>query len=203
MDFHEVLRVAGGAGTLAMFVPMAVEIVRRDAEGQSFATWLLWASLDTILSISTILKHGNFLLPLGYAIGGWALTLLLLAKRRFAWGKLDSVVLALVIGCLVGWRLGGARTAIICGTLATSFATIPGLVELWRKPQRTVGNVWMGFTLVNALSLFGGTAMTIEERFTPAVFTMLSFLMVVASRKEMFIKRRSHPAKLDSGGGNH
>ncbi|HXE42884.1 MAG TPA: hypothetical protein VN516_07650, partial [Candidatus Baltobacteraceae bacterium] len=171
MDFHEVLRIAGGVGTLLMFIPMAVEINKRGSAGQSFATWLLWSALDSILAVSTILKHGNYLLPLGYAIGGWALTGLLLAKGRFAWTRLDNVILAFVVVCLIGWGLGGARTAIVCATLATSLASIPGLVELWRNPQRTIGNIWMGYALTNALSFAGGTAMTIEERFTPAVFT--------------------------------
>lgn len=188
IDIHEILKIAGGAGTLAMFIPMAMAIVKRGGEGQSFATWLLWSALDTILSVSTIWQHGNFLLPLGYAIGGWVLTFLLVGKGRFGWGKLDNAVLALVIGCLVGWKTGGAHTAIICATLATSFATIPGFVELWQRPVHAVGNIWAGYALTNALSFFGGTAMTIEERFTPAVFTILSLLMVVASRKEIFIK---------------
>jgi hypothetical protein len=199
MDFHEVLKIAGGAGTLAMFIPMAVEILRRGTAGQSFSTWFLWALLDTILSASTILKHGNYLLPLGYALGGWCLTGLLLAKGRFAWGRLDSVVLALVIGCLAGWGLGGAKTAIISATSATCAATIPGLVELWREPLRAVGNVWAGFMLANAVSFLGGTAMTVEERFTPAVFTILSGLMVVASRRQIFVARRSTPPNLDTG----
>jgi len=201
MDFHEVLRIAGGVGTLAMFIPMAMEIVKRNGEGQSFATWLLWSALDSILAISTILKHGNYLLPLGYAIGGWALTGLLLAKGRFAWTRLDNVILVFVVGCLIGWGLGGARMAIISATLATSLATIPGLVELWRKPVRAVGNIWAGYALANALSFFGGTAMTIEERFTPAMFTTLSLLMVGASRKESFVKR-NNPPKLDSADSN-
>ena len=199
MDFHEVLKIAGGAGTLAMFIPMAVEIIRRGTAGQSLSTWLLWAMLDTILSVSTILKHGNYLLPLGYALGGWCLTGLLLVKGRFAWSRLDSVVLALVIGCLAGWELGGPKTAIIAATSATCVATIPGLVELWREPLRAVGNVWVGFTLANGISFLGGTAMTVEERFTPAVFTILSGLMVVASRRRTVGARRSGFANLDTG----
>ena len=52
-----------------------------------------------------------------------------------------------------------------------------------RLPQRAVGNVWVGFVLTNTLSFAGGTAMTVEERFSPAVFAILSLLMVIASRK--------------------
>ncbi|HVU09366.1 MAG TPA: hypothetical protein VHG89_12560 [Verrucomicrobiae bacterium] len=198
MDVHEVFRIAGGVGTLAMFIPMAVEIVKRAGAGQSFATWLLWAMLDTILAASTIVRNGNFLLPLGYAVGGWLLTGLLLVKGGFRWGRLDSVILGFVFVCLVSWKLGSAKTAIIFTTLATVLATIPGLVELWRNPQRTIGNIWAGYALTNAFSFFGGTAMTVEERFSPAVFTMLALLMVAVSRREYFFARRDNPAKLDS-----
>ncbi len=183
MEIHEALKIAGGAGTLLMFIPMSLEVIKRNGDGQSFSTWLLWAMLDSILAASTIVQHGNFLLPLGYAMGGWILTGLLIMKGRFAWGRLDSVVLALVLVCLAGWGLGGARTAIIFATLATTFATVPGFIELWRHPQRAVGNVWVGFVLTNTLSFAGGAAMTVEERFSPAVFAILSLLMVIASRK--------------------
>jgi hypothetical protein len=192
MDIHNLLKIAGGVGCLVLFIPLAIETMKDGGVGQSFATWILWATLDTILTVSTIVKHGNFLLPLSFAAGGMMMTILLLVKGRFAWGWLDSVVLALVAGCLVGWYLGGARTAIAAATTATSLATIPGLIEMWRSPQRAVGNIWGAYTLANGLSFLGGTAMTIEERFTPAVFTTLSFLMFIASR------RRSRPAGLDN-----
>jgi hypothetical protein len=41
--------------------------------------------------------------------------------------------------------------------------------------------------------------MTVEERFTPAVFTILSGLMVVASRRRTVGARRSGFANLDTG----
>ena len=101
MDFHDLLKIAGGILALALFVPMAVEVIKDGGAGQSFATWFLWAALDTILTISILLQHGNFLLPLGFAIGGMILTALLLVKGRFAWGRTDSLILVLVLGCLV------------------------------------------------------------------------------------------------------
>lgn len=183
MDFHDVLKLAGGIGALALFVPMTVEVIKDGGAGQSFATWLLWAMLDTILTVSLFLQHGNFLLPLGFATGGIALTTVLLVKGRFAWGRLDSVILVLVLGCLVGWRLGGARTATVAATLGICLAGIPGLVELWRNPQRKVGNIWGWYVLANGLSFLGGTAMTVEERFAPGAFGAYSLLMFVASRR--------------------
>ena len=183
MDFHDALKIAGGLGALALFVPMAVEMIKDGGAGQSFATWMLWAALDTILTISLFLQRGNYLLPLGFAAGGIALTTLLLVKGRFAWSRMDSVILALVLGCLIGWRLGGEKTATVATTLGICLAGIPGLVELWRNPQRKVGNIWGWYVLANGLSFLGGTAMTMEERFAPGVFAVFSLLMFVASRR--------------------
>ena len=138
MDLHDVLKLAGGIGALALFVPMAIRFIRDGGAGQSFATWMLWAALDSILTISLFLQHGNYLLPLGFATGGIALTTLLLFKGRLAWGRMDSVVLVLVLGCLVGWKLGGTQAATVAATVGIFLAGIPGLVELWRNPQRQV-----------------------------------------------------------------
>ena len=183
MDFHDFLKIAGGIGALALFVPMAVEMIKDGGAGQSFATWLLWAALDTILTISLFLQRGNYLLPLGFAVGGIVLTTLLLVKGRFAWGRMDSVILALVLGCLIGWRLGGEKTATVAATLGICLAGVPGLVELWRNPQRKVGNIWGWYVLANGLAFLGGTSMTLEERFAPGVFAVFSLLMFVASRR--------------------
>jgi hypothetical protein len=183
MDIHNFLKLAGGIGALALFVPMAVEVVKDGGAGQSFATWLLWAALDTILTISLLLQHGNYLLPLGFAAGGIVLTTLLLVKGRFAWGRMDNVILLLVLGCLLGWKLGGAKAATVAATLGICLAGVPGLVELWRNPQRKVGNIWGWYVLANGLAFLGGTAMTVEERFAPGVFAVYSLLMFVASRK--------------------
>ena len=185
VDIHNILKIIGGVGTVLLFIPMAIQTVKENGAGQSFATWILWAALDTILAISTIMKDGNYLLPLGFSIGGVAMTVLLLLKRRFAWEKLDNLVLGLVVVCLVVWYLTGARTAIIASTLATSLASIPGLIELWQRPQRRVANLWGWFAITNAVSFFGGTAMSIEEKFTPAIFTVLSLMMFIAGRRNL------------------
>ena len=183
MDFHNFLKIAGGLGALVLFVPMAVEAIKDGGAGQSFATWLLWAALDTILTISLFQQHGNYLLPLGFAVGSATLTSLLLFKGRFAWGHMESVILALMLGCLIGWKLGGAKTATVAATLGICLAGVPGLLELWRNPQRKVGNIWGWYVLANGLAFLGGTAMTLEERFAPGVFAAYSLLLFFASRK--------------------
>ena len=182
MDYHEALKLAGGFLALLLFLPLIIEILKEDARGQSCATWFLWGVLDTVLTISVIAQHGNFWLPLGFAIGDVLLVFLLLAKGRFQWGKFETGILVLVLGCLAAWKLAGPRIATIAATLGICVAGLPGLLAMLKQPQRKVGNIWAAYALANALSFFGGTAMTIQERFAPGVFALCSLAMFAASR---------------------
>jgi hypothetical protein len=184
MDHHAFLKIAGGLLALLLFIPLIASVLKEGAEGQSCATWFLWGLLDTILTISIIEQRGNFLLPLGFAMGDVLLVILLLAKGRFRWGIFETAILAMVIGCIVGWKFAGPKTATISATLGICIAGIPGLLAMTKHPQRRVGNVWAGYILANALSFFGSTAMTIEERFAPGVFALCSLAMFAASRKK-------------------
>ena len=182
MDYHEPLKIAGGVMALLLFIPLIRSVLKEGVEGQSGATWLLWAMLDTVLTISIIEQRGNFYLPLGFAIGDTVLVILLLIKRQFRWGWFETVIFLIVIGCMIGWRLAGPRTANILATLGICVAGIPGFVAMLKNPQRQVGNVWLGYVLANMLSFFGGATMTIEERFAPGVFALCSLAMFAASR---------------------
>jgi len=182
MDYHEPLKIAGGVMALLLFIPLIRSVLKEGVEGQSGATWLLWAMLDTVLTISIIEQRGNFYLPLGFAIGDTVLVILLLIKRQFRWGWFEMVIFLMVIGCMIGWRLAGPRTANILATFGICVAGIPGLVTMLKNPQRQVGNVWLGYVLANMLSFFGGATMTIEERFAPGVFALCSLAMFAASR---------------------
>jgi hypothetical protein len=183
MDYHQGLKIAGGLLALLLFIPMVLSILKEGVEGQSCATWLLWGALDTILTISIMEQRGNFLLPLGFAIGDVLLVILLLVKGKFNWGLFESVILLMVIGCVIGWKVGGPKAATVAATLGIVVAGVPGLMAMWKKPQGAVGNVWAGYILANGLSFFGGTAMIIEERFAPGVFALCSLVMFAASKR--------------------
>jgi len=180
MNGHEILKLAGGLLALALFVPMILEIVRTRGAGQSFATWALWAILDVILTITLWLQHGNYLLSLGFAVGGVFLSVVLLAQGGWAWGKFETVIALMVFVSLAVWKFSGSRNAMIAVTTAICLAGIPGFVEMLRKPQPAAGKLWAGYTVANGLAFFGGTAMTLEERLAPTAFTGLSLLMLAA-----------------------
>jgi hypothetical protein len=181
MNGHDILKLAGGVMALALFVPMIVTVARTGAAGQSFATWALWAVLDSTLTITIWQQHGNYLLTLGFALGGIALSAALLVRGGFAWGKFETIISILVLASLAVWKFSGPRDATIAVTVAICIAGVPGIVAMARKPQPSAGKIWAGYVVANGLAFFGGTAMTVEERLAPAAFVGLSVLMVAAS----------------------
>jgi len=182
MDFHGILQIAGGALALLLFIPLIRTIIKEGAQGQSCATWFLWALLDCILAISIIEQHGNFYLPLGFAIGDFSLVILLLVKKKVRWGLFETIILLMVIGCIFGWKLAGPKIATISATLGICIAGIPGLIEMVKHPQRKIGNIWAWYVVANLLGFFGGVAMTIQERFAPGIFALCALMMFAASR---------------------
>jgi hypothetical protein len=180
MNGHEILKLAGGVMALGLFVPMILEIVRSRGAGQSFATWGLWAVLDSMLTITLFQQDGNYLLSLGFAVGGVFLSAVLLAQGGCAWGKFETIIALMVLASLAVWKFSGPRNATIAITTAICVAGIPGIVEMLRKPQPSAGKLWAGYTIANSLSFFGGTAMTVEERLAPGAFMALSVLMLGA-----------------------
>jgi hypothetical protein len=181
MDLHDILKLASGVLTLVLFVPLIVGVVREGGAGQSFATWILWAVLDTILSTSIILQHGNYFVVLGFAIGGWLMAGLLLWRRRVTWGRFESGVLLLVIACVAAWQFSGPVGATVASTLVICVAGIPGLVALWRNPDRKLARIWAWYVVANGLAFFGGTDWSVAERFAPGMFTLFAVLMVLAA----------------------
>jgi hypothetical protein len=180
MNPHDLLKLAGGVMAMALYVPMILEIIRASGAGQSFATWGLWVVLDTVLTITLWQQHGNYLLSLGFAMGGVALAAVLLAQGSWKWGRFETVIALMVLASLAVWQFSGPRNATIAVTTAVCIAGVPGFVEMLRQPQPAAGRLWAGFTVANLLAFFGGTAMTVEERLVPAAFTGLCALMVVA-----------------------
>jgi len=180
MNGHEILKLIGGILALVMYLPMILEIVGSRGAGQSFATWGLWAVLDSMLTITLWQQHGNYFLSLGFALGGIVLAAFLLRQGNWSWGKFETVIALMVLASLAVWKFSGTRNATIAVTTAVCLAGVPGFVEMLRNPQPAAGKLWAGFTVANIFAFFGGTAMTVEERLVPLAFTVLCGWMVVA-----------------------
>lgn len=158
------LSVVSTIFALSLFIPMIRGIVRGELR-QSFATWIIWSILDWIAAGSAYMQGGAFILPLTYALAGSTVTVLLVRGKQFSWSWIETMTSVLVVASMVGWYVGGNKTAIVMSATALSIGTIPQMVQFYRQPDRQAGWIYAGFLLANTLSFLSGKSWTIEERF--------------------------------------
>lgn len=180
MTLQTILSTGGGVFALCMFWPLLRQVIREKGVGQSFASWFLWGGLDLVLIATLVQQGGNFWIVAGFALGDLIVASVLAFQRRFNWGWFETMILCLVVICVFGWKASGPRTGTVFSIGAVIIAGVPGFLTLKRNPNRRTAFVWLGFAFANALSFFGGTAMTLEQRLAPGVFALASLLMVWA-----------------------
>ena len=177
---NTILIWAGALLALTLYYPLISGISRGEIK-QSFATWILWVTLDVIALVSILYQKGNYLILVSYCIGGSVVTLLLLIKQPFKWTWFETFVTFLVIICLIVWKLSGSKMATIASTLAVVISGFPQFLKSWQKPDKKTGCIYLGYTLANFLSFLGGQAWTIEERFYPGACVILCFSIALAA----------------------
>lgn len=168
-----------------LYYPLVSGILQGKIE-QSFATWILWVSLDLIALISIILQSGNYLLLVVYCAGGTIVIISLVYKKQFKWTRFETFILFLVIACLIIWAISGSKMVTISSTLAVVISGIPQFAESWKKPDLQTSYIYAGCVLANGFSFLGGKSWSIEERFYPGACAILCFCiaMTILRKKE-------------------
>jgi len=182
MEYAQLL--SGVIGMVAYAV--LINALLRTKSEQSFAAFLLWALLDLIATITTILAGGNYWLALANAIGSTCITLLLIYKKQISWSWVESLSAGLVVICLVVWYTSGEVAGIVASSLAVVIASVPQMVDTYRKPEATPKLSYGIFLVANILAMIGGKAWTIEERFYACCGIFLcSVIFVFSFRKKL------------------
>lgn len=174
------LQPAGGVIGLAAYVILIIGLFRSKTE-QSFAAFLLWAMLDIIATITTMIEGGNFWLALSNAIGSSVITTILIFKKQVSWTWIETMTAVLVVVCLIVWYTLGGQAGIIASSLAVVIASVPQMVETFKKPGSTPTVAYVVFTIANIVSLIGGKEWSIEERFYQSCSIFLCVVIVVFS----------------------
>lgn len=172
------LQALAGVIGIGAYLILILSLLKTKME-QSFAAFLLWAMLDGIAAITSVLSDGNYWLPMSNAIGSAAITILLVFKKQVRWSRVETMTTILVIICIVVWQTAGERAGIIASSLAVVIASIPQMVETYNKPEATPISAYIVFLVANILSFFAGNSWTIEERFYAACSIFLTAVIVI------------------------
>jgi len=180
---------AGLIGMLA-YVFLISDLIKSKVK-QNFFSFLLWAMLDTIATVTTIFKGGNYWLPLSNALGGVIVGIVLAIKKQVSFSWVEVLTAVLVIICLIVWHFSGPKAGIISSSLAVVIAGIPQIVETYKTPSMTPTGVYVIFLTANILSFIAGRNWTIQERFYSGCTVLLCLVIVLFSTPK-FQKKTLH-----------
>ncbi len=178
---------------LVLYVPLGRMIVK-GLVTQNLATFILWGSLDAIVGASMYFQgSGNFQLPFAYTLGCVFIISCILKSGNYAWTRFETQISIVVATCSLAWCVivfgfSNPWLATILSTVGVVSAGIPQLRDSWRKPEDSPLLTYVGFVVVNTLSVAGGTSWTVEERLYPASCTILCLLVVLASMRKPSIQ---------------
>ncbi len=173
----------GAVIAVLAYIPLTVNVWQRKIT-QNFATYALWGALDTIAAATIFLTNGNFLLPAMYSILSFSVLVAILRARTFSWTWFETLTSALVIVCIIIWAVSGDRAATIASAIAVAIASIPQLVDFWKKPREAPLLTYVAFTAANGISILAGKDWSVEERFYPTVCTIATTLFIFAAARK-------------------
>lgn len=180
---YDILQQSAAVICVIAYIFLIIGINKPDME-QSFAAFLLWGMLDTIAMITSIFEQGNFWLPLSNSLGASLVAILLIVKKQVVWTWVESLTAFLVVACLIVWSAAGERAGLIASTIAVLIASVPQMIDTYKRPQATPATAYAVFLLADVLSIFAGKGWTIEERFYPVIGALLSVVILLFSLKK-------------------
>ncbi len=182
------------ANTMAVVLYICIGIlVMSSKTKQSFASWMLWAAIDTISAAAIICRDGNFELPVIYSIGSTAIAVALLIKKECGWRKFDSYVTVLVITCIIVWLGVGSTAAIIASSAAMVIAGLPMLRDAYESPFDMPVTVYTLATVGNLCGAIAGKDWSIEERLYPLLAFLYTLALVITISWRRICVLRKHP----------
>lgn len=186
----------GAIIAFSMYTPLYMRI-RAGSARQNVATFVLWGFLDAIAAGSIFLEGGNYLLPLLYTFGCIAIIHAIVRTGTWQWTWRETLASVFVGASVVVWVFMSNELATIVSTLGVVAAGVPQLIDNWEDPSTAPIDLYVGFTIGNALSLVSlvaGDTFSVEEHFYGASCSVLTFLFVLVALRKWLPRNRSHPA---------
>ncbi len=165
---------------LMLYVPLGYQIYTKKVS-QNLATFILWGILDAIVAASIYVQGGNYQLPLGYIGGCCVVITCILLTDTGEWTWVETFISCLVALSIIAWALSGPWAATIFSTTGVVLAGLLQVKDAWFKPAEQPLAVYVGFLIANSLSVLGGKAWIVEERFYPTGCVILCFIIVMVT----------------------
>ena len=143
----------------------------------SKASWLIWASLDTITIYGMYLEKSVNGQIVGAVFGAWLVVLLVMKYGRRGWSKLDAFCL---LGAVAGISLMflNPAWALLVSLITVFVGAFPTFRSTWKDPSGEDKLAWTIYWLSCLCAIFAVPKWTIEDAAQPITFLTIESIMM-------------------------
>ncbi len=172
----EAFSVLAGILFIAAFIPYVRAILRKETRPAK-ASWLIWATLDTVTLVDMHAKHAVNGQIIAAVLGASTIVFLSLRFGESGWTKLDKLYLG---GAAVGIGLYFYSPLLsIAASLFTVFiGSFPTFTRAWKNPENEDRLAWSLWWLSCVAALIAVPQWTIADAAQPLTFTVIESVMV-------------------------
>jgi len=215
IGMKEAFSVAAGVLILIAFVPYAYSIVKsrlefaRDSWVRSVldrivkedakpmkASWIIWASLDTITLGAMAAKHSLNGQIVGAVAGGWIIVVLAFKYGIPGWTRLDKFCLGGAVLGITFWAIFNNPVMGLATSVSVVFlGSFPTFASAWRDPSKESKVAWTIFWISCVFAVLAIPQLTIQDAMQPITFLVIeSAMMFILFIKPRLPKTKPSPA---------
>jgi hypothetical protein len=164
------------------FVPLIIGVIKNPKNnGQSFITWALYCFLDGITMFSSKEEGSHsYSLLLGFLIGSFLMSAILLYQWKIGWGPAETITITLIIICVFVWKTNGSYYALIAGILSESVVGGYLFYQTRKNPIVEYNLIsYIGFLIVSIITILIAQDWSLKEVGYPISETVFSFLTIL------------------------
>ncbi len=164
----------------AGFIPYIRSIMIFKQTQPSKASWIIWASLDSI-TLAGMATAGTLNGQIvGAVVGAWIVAGLSLFYGKKGWSALDVFCLC---GALAGiglwWWFNSPVTGIVVSNTVVLIAALPTIRTAWKEPEKEDRTAWTIYFVSCVLALLAIPAFTLGDVAQPLTFFLIESVMLV------------------------
>ncbi len=189
MDALKVLSAIAGVLYVIGFVPYVIGILRKETKPAK-ASWLVWASLDTIATAGMFATHSINGQILGAFAGAWVIAILALKYGASGWTRLDKLCLIGSALCIVLWKIfDSPLVGLISSLVLMAVGSIPTFISAWKNPEHESRMAWTIFWISCVFAIIAIPHWTLKDAAQPIVFmsieTVVIYILYFKPKKEL------------------
>jgi hypothetical protein len=178
VTIQEIIGIAAGFLFVVGFVPYVLAILRGETKPAK-ASWIIWATLDSITLTGMFFKDAVNSQILGAVFGAWVVVVLALKYGTRGWTKLDKFCLGGAVLGIVLWQVSGDPVFGIATSLGVVFVgSIPTFVSAWKNPSNEDKMAWTIFWVSCVCAVIAIPEWTLADAAQPITFFVIETIMM-------------------------